>query len=200
MIVNKGDSMVIGITGGSGSGKSFVSRLFAENGFVIVDADKIAKDIMKSDESLKKDIKKFFGEEFVDKNGNVDRRALGEAVFADGDKLKLLNSLTHPRICKEIEKQIEEGGRRVIFDVPLLIGSDLTNLCDLVISVMADKDLRIKRIMQRDKVNLETAVNRVLSQLSDEEYIKGSDEQIYNNGNEDEVIKRVNELIKRYVE
>lgn len=194
--------MIIGITGGSGSGKSNVSDIFAENGYTVVDADKIAKDIMHSDEALKKNIEKLFGKQYLNAEGEVDRKALGKLVFADGEKRKLLNSVTHPAILQEIEKQVKCGGEKVVMDVPLLIGTDIAKLCDIIIAVLANKDIRIKRITERDGIDEETALNRIESQLSDEEFIAGSDCRIYNNGSKEDLrlaVKGFIDGLERYI-
>ena len=188
--------MIVGITGGSGSGKSKVSSLFAENGYTVVDADIIAKNIMKSDKKLKDKIKTVFGEEYVDLNGEVDRKALGKLVFADKEKRELLNSVTHPSIYEEIVRQVKSGGEKVALDVPLLIGSPLIKLCDITVAVLADTEKRIARITERDGIDKITAENRIKSQLSDDEYIKGTDCLIYNNGTAEELSVSVKNLIR----
>lgn len=191
--------MIIGITGGSGAGKSYIAAVFAENGFKIIDADAIAKDIMKNSRELKENIKKHFGDRFVLPDGLVDRRSLGQVVFADSEKRKLLNSLTHPEILAEISRQAKLY-KNAVLDVPLLIGSGIESLCDVTVAVLAEKKYRIERIVKRDGITEETALNRINSQLSDEEYIKGTDLHIYNNGNEDEIRKQIIDIIKRYKE
>lgn len=190
--------MIIGMTGGSGAGKSFISGIFAENGFVVVDADAIAKEIMNGDVQLAESIRQIFGEEYVTPEGKVDRRSLGKLVFADREKLEILNGLTHPKILAEIEKQAALS-ENVVIDIPLLKGSSVEKLCDLKVAVLCPREIRIKRIMQRDGIDEQTALNRLKSQLSDEEFVESTDVQIINNGKEDELKKQINEIIKRYV-
>ena len=190
--------MIIGMTGGSGAGKSFISGIFAENGFVVVDADAIAKEIMNGDVQLAESIRQIFGEEYVTPEGKVDRRSLGKLVFADREKLEILNGLTHPKILAEIEKQAALS-ENVVIDIPLLKGSSIEELCDLKVAVLCPREIRIKRIMQRDGIDEQTALNRLKSQLSDEEFVESTDVQIINNGKEDELKKQINEIIKRYV-
>ena len=190
--------MIVGITGGSGSGKSMVSALFAENGYTLVDADKIAKEIMKSDDTLKKNIRELFGKEYILANGEVDRKALGALVFKNKDKRELLNSVTHPAIYEKIVKQVKKGGKKVVLDVPLLIGSPLYELCDITVAVLADKEKRINRIMERDGLDKKSAENRINSQLSDEEYINGTDCRIYNNGSTEELKLIVMDFIRNF--
>ena len=188
--------MIVGITGGSGSGKSKVSELFAENGYTLVDADKIAKDIMKNDVKLKEKIKELFGKKYILPNGEVDRKALGALVFKDKSRRELLNSVTHPAIYEEIVKQVKNGGEKVVLDVPLLIGSPLYKLCDITVSIIADREKRISRITERDGIDFKNAEDRINSQFSDDEYIKGTDCRIYNNGSEEELKISVIEFIR----
>lgn len=189
--------MIIGITGGSGAGKSMVSKIFAEKGFSVVDADAIAKDIMNSDKILIRKIRDIFGNEFVDEEGRVDRKALGRLVFGDNKKRLLLNSITHPAIIERIKSEAFSGGN-VIIDIPLLKGSGIEEICDLKIAVLADREIRIERIVKRDGIERETAEKRIASQLTDEEYIEITDVSIINNENCDELISQVNDIIKRY--
>ncbi len=190
--------MVIGITGGSGAGKSFVSGVFKKEGFIVVDADKIAREIMTQSSTLKTEIEKYFGKEYIAEDGQVDRRKLGAKVFAEKESRILLESLTHPKIYEEMNRQIKEGGDRVVLDVPLLIGGPVTELCDIIVSVIADREKRLQRIMMRDGISRQVAEDRINSQLTDEQYIEGSHEQIYNNGNADVLEKQVYDIIKRY--
>ena len=189
--------MIIGITGGSGAGKSLVSGIFAEKGFRIVDADAIAKSIMNTDIALAEKIKKNFGERFVDAQGRVDRRALGKLVFSDNKKRLELNRLTHPSIIEEIKREALLGGN-VVIDIPLLKNSTVEEICDLKIAVISDREKRIERIMNRDGIEREVAENRIDSQPGDNEYIEITDVQVINNGNRDELVFQVNEIIKRY--
>ncbi len=185
--------MVIGITGGSGSGKSYIAQKFVAYNFNIVDADKIAKDIMKTDSSLKEKIAETFGSSLI-VDGEVDRKALGKIVFADENKLKTLNKLTHPAILNEIKKQIREHDK-VILDAPLLLEAGLDKYCDYTVSVIADTDVRIQRMMDRDGIDYDTAMNRIKRQLSDDEYLDNTDYCILNNGK-----TYVNAMVKTIVE
>ena len=186
--------MIIGITGGSGAGKSVVSEIFAEKGFRLVDADAIARDIMNSDKKLADKIREVFGKEYVDAGGRVDRRALGRLVFGDAEKRLMLNAITHPAIIEKIKKEAFSGGN-VVIDIPLLKDSGVEEICDLKIAVLAEREMRIGRIVERDGIERETAENRIASQLTDEEYIEITDISLINNGNRDELVSRVNDII-----
>lgn len=191
--------MIIGITGGSGTGKSYVASIFCELGFNIIDADAVAKEVMLYDEGLKSKIKNYFGEDFFDEKGFVLRRKLGERVFKNKNELELLSSWTHPEINKRIiEKATEYKLQNInaVLDIPLLIGSPIMDVCDISVSVLADDDLRIKRIIKRDNIDEKTAENRIKSQLTNEEYAKNTDYVIYNNG--ESIKNQVLEILNKY--
>ncbi len=191
--------MIIGITGGSGTGKSYVAKVFGEYGFNIIDADLVAKEVMLYDEGLKARIKEYFGAEFFDEDGFVLRRKLGERVFKNKKELELLSSWTHPEINKKIiesAKNFKLQKANAVLDVPLLIGSPIMDVCDITVSVIADDDLRIKRITQRDGIDETTAKNRIKSQLTNDEYVKNTDFVIYNNG--ESIKNQVLEILNKY--
>lgn len=174
--------MVIGVTGGSGSGKSYIAKKFIPYGFEIIDADRIAKEIMMTDNELKSKIIKIFGISLL-VDGQIDRKALGKIVFADSKKLERLNSLTHPAIISKIKKEVKLYDKCVI-DAPLLFEAGLHRICDYTVAVFADDEVRIKRIIDRDNIDAETAINRIASQMSNMEYIDKTDYCVKNNGNE----------------
>ncbi len=191
--------MIIGVTGGSGSGKSYVSKHFEKLGFNIIDADIIAKEIMESDSDLHCQIKNHFGIEFFNGNGSVNRRKLGERVYKNKEELALLNSLTHPKINKKITEMAEQNksnNLNTVIDVPLLVGSPLNDLCDFTVAVICDKEIRVKRIVARDKITELVAQNRIASQPLDEEYVKSTDYVIYNNGND--INEQILEILSKY--
>lgn len=189
--------MVIGITGGSGSGKSVISGIFSEYGFVVIDADKIAKQIMAEDENLKKEISDAFGSEFILENGSVDRKKLGKYIFANPEKIETLNRLTHPKIIEKIIQESKLSGEKAVIDVPLLFDSPLEKVCDVIIGVIADNEIRVKRIAKRDGIDDITAKNRIAAQLSNGEIAKRSDYVIKNNGKIDDLREEVKLIIER---
>ena len=191
--------MIIGITGGSGTGKSYVASIFSELGFNVIDADAVAKEVMLYDEGLKSKIREYFGEEYFSEDGLVLRRKLGERVFKNKKELKLLSSWTHPEINKRIIKSAEDfklKKKNAVLDVPLLIGSPIMDVCDITVSVLADDNIRVKRIMKRDNIDEMTAVNRIKSQLTNEEYANNTDFVIYNNG--ENIKNQVLEILNKY--
>lgn len=186
---------IIGLTGGTGSGKGFVSeRLKARKAYVI-DADAVAHEIIEKGRPAYKEIVDYFGNEILDENGNIFRRKLGNIVFSDRDKLAFLNSCTHKYINMEIMRIIEEVKPQtnvysaIIIDAPLLAEAGLVDICDDIWVVYADSEVRVKRIMERDSISEEQARNRIASQRSWEEY-KELGAVIIDNSSDDENVER----------
>lgn len=186
---------IIGLTGGTGSGKGFVSeRLKARKAYVI-DADAVAHEIIEKGRPAYKEIVDYFGSEILDENGNIFRRKLGNIVFSDKDKLAFLNSCTHKYINMEIMRIIEEVKPQtnvysaIIIDAPLLAEAGLVDICDDIWVVYADSEVRVKRIMERDSISDEQARNRIASQRSWEEY-KELGAVIIDNSSDDENVER----------
>ena len=150
---------VIGLTGGTGAGKSVISNFLKEKGAVIIDADALSREITKEGGIALGEIAEAFPG--VIKDGILDRRALGSIVFADKEKLSLLNKITHKYIKKLTEDKIDEAEGLIVLDAPLLFEAGEEALCDKVIFVTARDEVRIKRIMERDSLSLEDATLRI---------------------------------------
>ena len=150
---------VIGITGGTGAGKSVVSAYLKKRGATIIDADALSREITKEGGIALTEIDKAFPG--VIKEGVLDRKALGRIVFSDSGKLSVLNEITHKYIKKLTEERIENADGLIILDAPLLFEAGEDKLCDKVIFVTADEDVRIKRIMARDNLSFEDAKQRI---------------------------------------
>ena len=171
---------VIGLTGGIGTGKSTAAAylLKAEPALVHVDADAISRQLTVKeagvDNSVLEEIGDAFGKEdkVLREDGSLDRAAMAGLVFADPDKKKLLEDILFRHIIKEIHDRIHEAGeddRPVLLDVPLLFESGLDSLCDAVIVLSADEDVRIRRVVARDGCSEEEVRARIRNQMSDEE-------------------------------
>ena len=171
---------VIGLTGGIGTGKSTAAAylLKAEPALVHVDADAISRQLTVKeagvDNSVLEEIGDAFGKEdkVLREDGSLDRAAMAGLVFADPDKKKLLEDILFRHIIKEIHDRIHEAGeddRPVLLDVPLLFESGLDSLCDAVIVLSADEDVRIHRVVARDGCSEEEVRARIRNQMSDEE-------------------------------
>ncbi len=176
---------VIGLTGGTGSGKSVVSKSLAQAGAVIVDADQIAHEIIEKGRPAYDEILAYYGREILDAEGNIIRKKLGEIVFHDAEKLAFLNRCTHKYICAETERQIAAAkqadiAKMIVLDAPLLLEAGLERLCDAVWVVYADAAVRAKRVMERDGISLSLAEARIANQKSWKEYAEAADVVIDN--------------------
>jgi len=175
---------VVGLTGQTGSGKSTVSKIFSENGFAVIDADKIARLIVHSGSKCLEEIAECFNGVILE-NGELDRQKLADIVFGDAHKLEVLNSITYPYITGEILKQIRQfsdnGNKLILLDAPTLFESRADDFCEIIISVVSHDDLRQQRIMKRDGLTEEQAVKRMNAQLDKQFYMEHSDFVIKNN-------------------
>ena len=192
---------VIGLTGGTGSGKSVVSKSLAEAGAVIVDADKIAHEIILKGEPAYFEIIEYYGRDILDAEENIIRKKLGEIVFKDAEKLAFLNQCTHKYITAEVKKQIaaakEEGtATAIIVDAPLLLEAKLETVCDLVWVVYADPEVRAQRVMARDGITYELAKARISNQKSWEEYKAAASAVIDNSKDLVHLKEQMTEILK----
>ena len=194
--------LVIGLCGGSGSGKSTVTKKFEKYGVVSIDADKVYRELLFSGSTLLLQLKNAFGDKIINDDGTLNKKELSAIVFSDYEKehyLPVLNSITHAAIISETERRIEEFRQNgsipaVIFDAPLLFEAGFDKKCDIIIAVTADTETRIERIMMRDNITKEQAQQRISAQLSDEFLIEHADYVIVNNGTAESLEKRVSEL------
>lgn len=161
--------VIVGITGQSGSGKGYLSAEFAKLGYVHADADKIYHTLLKTNCALKQELVNEFGSD-VEKDGEIDRKALGKKVFGkkNSRRLQKLNKISHKHVCREYIKMIikakENGDKGFVIDAPLLIEARLHKICDICICVACSEEIRIERIMNRDKIDYSAAKLRIDSQ------------------------------------
>jgi dephospho-CoA kinase len=162
----------IGLTGGIGSGKSTVAKIFETLGVPVYYADEEAKRLMNTDEELRSVIKKNFGAESY-RNGQLDRKYLASIVFNDKYKLDLLNSLVHPATIRDAEQWMKKQTTPyVIKEAALLFEAGSTDRLDHVIGVFAPVEMRIKRVIDRDKVNRNEVLERMKRQIDEETKMK----------------------------
>lgn len=196
---------VIGLTGGIGAGKSTVSSLLREKGFLIIDADEISHRITEKGSALLEEIVGVFGRDILLSDGSLNRKKLAAMVFSDERKLKVLESLTTRRVLTIMEEQLcrlrQEAQYAIIFiDVPLLYETGADRLADLVWLISADPEVRISRVMERDGASREEVCRRMNSQMDEAEKKRRADVIIDNSGGKEELCRQVEQLLMKYVE
>ncbi len=172
----------VGITGGIGSGKSTVCKIFESLGVPVFRADDISRKLLDEDADVKKQVAELLGNEVI-KNGKPDRKKIAELVFNNPDKLKGLNAIIHPKVRDSLAKWAEQQKAAfVIEEAAILFESGAYKNMDAVIVVSAPQDVRIKRVMDRDKVTEASVKERIKNQLSEEERRNRADFIIENDG------------------
>ena len=187
--------MILGLTGGSGTGKSTVCKYFEDKGFLIIDSDKIARQVCQKGEKCLEEVVNAFGKEILDEEGNLIRSALAKIVFSDEEKLGLLNSITHKYIVLENMNIIKDNPHRdIVLDAPLLFEAGLGDICTKRLCVLSDRSKRIQRIVERDNILVENATARINSQPEDEFYISRCEYVVYNNSSVEELFEKLGSM------
>lgn len=185
--------LVVGLTGNIGCGKSSLSDIFRAEGIKIIDADIIARQIYE-DEKLLSKVYETFGNDIKNEDGSLNRKALGRIVFSDDKKLIQLNKLTHPVIRQKVSDEIDEYKSKneaiVILDAALLVESDYLNFIDKLLVVTCKENIQIERIIARDNCSIEEALDRIRSQMSQENKVKYADYVIDNSATLSELRKK----------
>ncbi len=177
--------LLIGITGGIGSGKSTICKIFRTLHVPVYEADSRAKWVMSEDPVLKAQIKAEFGEESYTEAGELNRAYLASKVFNDGDQVKILNSLVHPRVGQDFFMWIQEHREQayLLNEAALMFESGRFQSLDKVITVFAPTELRVQRVAQRDSQRTEAEIKAIIQkQMPEEEKIAKADYVIYNDG------------------
>lgn len=195
--VNK-KPLLVGLTGGIGSGKSTIAKVFQSLGVPIFNSDLEAKKIINNDVEVINSITSVFGN--VYQNGELDRIKIAEVVFNDKDALEKLNKIVHPKVAEYFEKWILENSNASILikEAAILIESGAYKQMDKIILATASEDVRIKRVMNRDSVSKQKVLERMSAQLSDKEKLSFADFSIVND-NKEMVIPQVLEVYKSLI-
>ena len=196
----------IALTGGIGSGKSTVARLFQKRGAYIIDVDVLAHMVEEPGGIVWNRIVEYFGREILDKDNAIDREALGGIVFRDSEKLEKLNSIVHPAVFDEWWRRFDDIVNNdkeaiIISDIPLLVEVGWHKAVDIVILVYTSPDVQAERIMKRNGYSYEDARDRLNSQMPLDEKIPFADFVINNEGTPEEtesIVDRIwKELLKK---
>ena len=195
---------VLGVTGGTGTGKSTVTEILRKKGCAVIDADKIAKSLQRKDTKVFRDRVPHFGPEAVDREtGELDRRWLSKRVFENPEDMLVLNRIVHKAVAKEIKRRLTVLEKRdvacAVLDVPIPVENGFFDVSDCVWAVVANDDLRIERLMARNGYTEEEAERRIAAQLSNSEYSALADVVIDNEGTREELEKLVEYEFRRTV-
>lgn len=179
--------MNIGLTGGIATGKSTVARMLVARGAALVDADRIAREIVEPGQAALARIAERFGDRVIQADGTLDRRMLGTIVFADADERKALEAITHPAIRELMRERIaaleaERPDRLVVADIPLLYESGLQHLYEGVMVAYVPREVQRARLIGRDGLSPEEADKRIRAQMDIEEKRRLADYVIDNSG------------------
>ena len=193
-------TFILGLTGGIATGKSTVSRYLAEKGYPIVDADLIARRVVEPETEGLAKIVAHFGQGIIKKDGSLDREKLGALVFSQPEKRLTLNAILSQYIRRAIEEEtaalVNEKHPLVVLDIPLLYEVGYESDCDAVMVVYTTVEEQLKRLMTRNQLTEEEALNRIASQKSIEDKKMRADSVIDNNGARDQTYEQVETWLK----
>lgn len=194
--------MIIGLTGSIASGKSTVSKMLEEKGYPIIDADKVARQVVEPGSETLKKIGGLFGDEVIKPDGTMDREKVGALIFSDPARRKQLNDIIHPAIRGEMLRQrsdyLAQGYRTIIMDIPLLFESKLQHFVDKILVVSVTEENQLTRLMERNGLNDKDAKARISSQLPMSVKEEGADAVIYNNGTVGETARQLERIMEQW--
>ena len=193
--------LIIGLTGGIGSGKSVASDKFKSLGITIVDADVASRTVVEPGKPALKEIEDHFGSGIITAEGKLDRNNLREIIATDPEERKWLESVLHPKIGEQITKEISESTSvYTLFVAPLLLENNSQEMCSRVVVVDVPKDVQIQRTAKRDKVSSNQVEQMVAAQMKREKRLEKADDVLLNNGTIEDLEKQVEELHKKYIQ
>ncbi len=193
--------VIVGLTGGVASGKTTVSHVLKEEGAYVIDADQIARELVRPQTPAWKRLVKAFGRDILREDGSIHRKKLADKVFADLRQRRLLNQILHPRIRKEIGRRAKEIGEKdpeavVVIDAPLLVELGDHRKMDKLIVVTSTQTQQIKRLKERDGIGRVEALRIFSSQMPIEDKVKLADFVIRNNRSFQETKKKTREVFQ----
>ena len=180
--------MIVGLTGGIGSGKSAAAKIFVELGIDVIDADELSKNVLIENQKAKKIFVEKFGQKYINSNDEIDRELLREDIFKDEKKRKDLEGIIHPIVREEISEFV--GSSKSIYKiimVPLILETNTVNAYEKIVVVDCDLDIQIERASRRDDVSKEIVENIIKNQASREERLSIADQVIMNNASLDDL-------------
>ena len=193
--------LIVGLTGGVASGKSVVSQVWKEEGAYLIDADRIARELVQPRAPAWKALVKAFGKEILQEDGSIHRKKLATRVFSNPVEKDLLNRILHPRIKREIDRRIKGIGQKgpkaiVVIDAALLVETGYYRDVDKVVVVTSTKKQQIERLRRREEMDQEMAREIIDSQISGEERIEVADIIIRNEGSRKKTERKAKEVFE----
>lgn len=191
----------VALTGGIASGKSTVAALFSQLGVPVIDTDVIAREVVEPGEPALAQVVEAFGTDVLGEDGRIDRRRMRDRIFADPQARRTLESILHPAIRAEMERQSREAdGDYQLLVIPLLVEGGRRDHVDRVLVVDVDPQVQMARLTRRDDVSLESAQSALRAQASREARLAMADDVIVNSGSIDELRDRVRQLHQAYLD
>lgn len=188
---------ILGLTGQTGAGKSFAASRLVKLGFSHVDADKAARAVVEPGKPCLEKLTEVFGKEIILEDGSLDRGKLAEIAFGSG-RVDELNAVTHPFIIEEINSMLSKleksGVQFSVLDAPTLFESGADKMCDKIMAVTAPADLRLERIIKRDRIERERALSRIEAQHDEEFYTKRADFVVASTANDNDLLEAVDRV------
>ena len=185
----------------SGAGKSTACKVFKKEGFVVIDCDQICRDIVEKGKPCLREISDTFGSAVLNEDGSLNRAETGMIIFSDDKKRELLNGIMYPYVSYIVIKTIITMDKGfVILDAPTLFESGIDSICDVIVSVAAEKEVLLQRIENRDFIDRKQAENRLASQHDISYFSERSDYLIENNGSAEEFFSEIMITIKKIKE
>ncbi|KGX89082.1 dephospho-CoA kinase [Pontibacillus litoralis] len=195
-------TVVLGLTGSIATGKSTVSLMFDEYDIPVIDADKLAREVVEPGERAYQDIVETFGSDILRVDHKIDRKALGDIVFQNEDKRKKLNAIVHPavrqRMLQKRDEYVQEECKAVVLDIPLLFESNLAHYVDKILVVSVDEQTQLQRLMNRDQSSQEEAMSRINAQMPVAEKAKRANAVIDNTGSKRETYQQLEAILRQW--
>ena len=191
--------LLIGLTGGIGSGKSTVAAMLLDQGIRVVDADQIAREVVEPGQPALAELVEVFGQGILNDDGSLNRQELANRAFATEEATNALNAITHPRIEQETQRQFDlaaaEKENFLVYDMPLLVERGLHEEMDMVIVVHADIEERVRRLVEHRGLDEDDVRRRMSHQVDDVTRLASADVLIDNNGSVDHLRKQVDDFL-----
>ena len=191
--------LLIGLTGGIGSGKSTVAAMLRDQGIRVVDADQIAREVVEPGQPALAELVEVFGQDILNDDGSLNRQELANRAFATEEATNALNAITHPRIEQETQRQFDlaaaEKENFLVYDMPLLVERGLHEEMDMVIVVHTDIEERVRRLVEHRGLDEDDVRRRMSHQVDDVTRLASADVLIDNNGSVDHLRKQVDDFL-----